>query len=214
MSFEKKIHLKGGEEIKQIIRQYPPTYFWRYLSGIIFLFAISFFMFWLISRGWWGQVAYGVGMFIGLYIIVQTWFFANANVLIITNERVVDINRMGWFDEVMSSAGYLDLKDVFVRKKGMMGNVFNFGTLTVETKSQQVVLEFEKIHQPQKWQNLILELRDSYRRNRHLSGKREIYESFIKIIPQLSEEDLCEIYDLISAKLATINANNKSDQAV
>jgi len=210
MSITKKIHLQGGEEIKQIIRQYPPTFFLHYLVGIAVLFLASFFMFWLFSIGWWGQILYGIGMIIGLYIIIQTWFFASANILIITNERVVDINRLGWFEEVMSSAGYLDVKDVFVHKKGIMGSILNYGSLTVETKSQQVVLEFEKVHKPQKWQSLILELRDSFRRNRHLSGKREIYDSFVKIIPQLSEEELCEVYDSVTAKLATINAENKS----
>lgn len=153
---------------------------------------------------------YGLGMFIGLFIIFRTWFFARSNLFVITNERVVDISRMDWFDEVMSSAGYSDLKDVFVHKKGIGGNLLNYGALTVETKSEQVVLEMENIHRPQKWQSLILELRDAYRRNKYLSGKREIYDSFIKIVPQLSEEELCEVYDIVTAKLSSI----KSDEEI
>ena len=114
----KKITLKGNEEVKAILYRFGFTQTWKYFLGLLFIFIPSFFAFQLIATGLWGYVTLGLGWFIGLYIIFHTWFFSRANQLIVTNERLVDVSRPGFLTEEVSSIGFGDIKDIYLRKKG------------------------------------------------------------------------------------------------
>lgn len=189
----------------EIIRSYALTDWWKYMAGLALLFASSFFMFWLLAHGWWGYGLYLLGMAAGLFIIIRAVFFARKNVLILTSERVVDIERPGWFDEIISSAGLADVKDIFIRKKGLGPNLFGYGNLSIETRSNQVHLQAEKIRCPQVWQDRITTARDEFRRSRHLNDKQAVYSAFIKMLPEFDEAELCEARDLISKRLQEFN---------
>lgn len=201
MSLTHKINLHEDEEVIHIIRRYFLTYAWVYSLGLIILFVSAFLMFWLLNQGLWGEVAFGFGVFIGLFIIFRTWFFNHFNALVITSERVVDISRLSWFDEVISSAKFTEIKDIFIRKRGIAANMFNYGIITLETKNQGSVLELSQVHQPQKIQSLIVESIENFRATRKLSTRQAVYNSFVKLIPELDEAGLCLIRDLVDERL-------------
>ncbi|MEK7680870.1 MAG: hypothetical protein AAB348_02400 [Patescibacteria group bacterium] len=201
MNFSRKIHLRDGEKIVSVIRQYSLPHLWRYAIGLVPLFLSSFFMFKLFSFGWYGYGLYGLGMFLGLYAIFKAWFSSKANVLVITSERVVDINRVSIFDLEISSFGYLDIKDVAVRKKGVMANIFNYGALVFQTRNQNLVIEFSRARNPQKIQTQILELSQNFRSNRKVSDVRAIYQNFIKVIPDLPDAELHYVQKMIEEQL-------------
>ena len=201
MSIAKKINLKEDERIITAVRPVAVAYIWKYLLGLIFLFVSSFFMFRLFFYGWWGNVVYGAGMFLGFYIIFRTWFMNHQNVLVVTSERVVDIHRLGWFDEIISSVSYMDVKDVVVRKKGIAQSLFNFGGIAIATKSQQFVLEILNIGNPSKHQLALAEISQQYKQNVKIANMQVIYNNFIKIIPDLTDGDLAEARALIDEQL-------------
>ena len=197
MSIAKKINLKPEEKIIAVIQPYIIAYGWQYLLGLAFLLISSFFMFRLFFYGWWGNIVYGLGMFLGVYIIFRVWFFNYLNILVVTSDRVVDIHRLGWFDEIISSVSYLDIKDVAVRKKGIAQNLFNFGGLAIATKSRQFILEILNIHNPAKTQLLLADVGQQYKQDIKVANARVIYNNFIKIIPELPDGDLAEVKRLI-----------------
>lgn len=201
MSVAKKINLKPEEKIIALVRPYVVTYGWKYLFGLAFLFAASFFMFRLFFYGWWGYVVYGLGVFLGGYIILRAWFMASKNILVITGERVADIHRLGWWDEIISSVNYLDIKDVAVRKRGVAQNLLDFGGLAIATKSQQFILEILNIRHPQKVQTLLTDLAQQYRQDRKVASAQVIYNNFVRIIPELPDGDLAEVKRLINEQL-------------
>lgn len=203
MSLAKKINLKPEEKIIAIARPYPATYAWKYMVGFIFLFAASFFMFRLFFYGWWGYVIYGLGIFLGVYIIFRAWFMASKNILVITGERVADIHRLGWWDEIISSVNYLDIKDVAVRKRGVFQNLLDFGGLAIATKSQQFILEILNIRHPQKIQTLLTDLAQQYRQDRKVANQDVIYNNFVRIIPELPDGDLKEVARLIEEQIGS-----------
>ena len=201
MSLAKKIQLKEDEKIISVIQPHGLTYTWKYFLGLAFLFVFSFFMFRLFFYGWWGYVIYGLGMFLGLYIIFHTWFINHANVLVVTDTRVVDIHRLGWFDEIVSSVSYLDVKDVVVRKKGIAQSLFNFGGIAIATKSQQFILEVLNISNPSQVQLLLADVGQQYKQDIRVANNQVIYNNFIKIIPDLTDGDLKEAQKLIEEQL-------------
>lgn len=198
MLLARKIHLRENEDILEIAHQSIITYFWQYLVGVLLMIGMSFFTFWLFAQGWWGYALYGFGMLLGVFIIFRAWFFANKNLMVITSERVIDISRNSWFDEIISSASYKDIKDIFVRRRGILANIFNYGNLTVETKSEQVLLELERTAHPLRLQGIIVDAGERYRRQRNLSNRQAVYDSFIKIIPNLNIEEIEEIRHLLN----------------
>ena len=197
MSIAKKIHLKEDEKIIAVIAPHVISYAWKYLFGLAILFVFSFFMFRLFFYGWWGKFVYGAGMFLGVYVILRTWFMNHVNVLVITSDRVVDIHRLGWFDEIISAVSYLDIKDVAVRKKGIAQSLFNFGGIAIATKSQQFILEILNISNPSKHQLLLSEISQQYKQDVKVANMQVIYNNFIKIIPDLTDGDLAEVRQLI-----------------
>ena len=200
MSISKKIHLREDEEILEVLRRYPLTYLYTYFFGFVLMVVATFFITWLFGQGWWGMILYGLAVFCGLYLIFQTWYFAHVNMLVITNERVVDIARVSLLDEVVSSVGFADIVDISFRKRGLFPNLFNYGDLHLQTKSNQFVLEVSKIHQPQKIVNYLMEQIEYYRDGKGELVVEEIYNKFLKIIPELTDEELAYVDDLIHDK--------------
>lgn len=192
MSLNKKINLREGERIFQIIRTYYLTMWWKYLLGLIFLSVTSFFMFQLFSYSYVGYVVYGLGIFVGIFLLFRTWFFLHFNYLVVTNERIIDFYRSGWFDVVMSSIGYREIEDVSIRKKGVFSAMFNYGNLIIKSKSNHFVIEVIKIRHPQKIQTLLQETSEQFRQDRKLLDSRVIYKNFIKAIPELTDDELLE----------------------
>ena len=201
MSVAKKINLKDGEKIISLVRPYILSYMWKYLLGLVFLFTSSFFMFRLFFYGWWGDVVYALGMLIGLYIIFRAWFFNHKNTLVLTSMRVVDLHRVGWFDEIMSSVSYLDIKDIVIRKKGIWQSLFNFGGLAISAKNEQLILEVLNIYNPSQVQSVLSDLEQQYKQDIKLVSTGAIYNNFIKIIPSLPDGDLVEVKRLIDEQL-------------
>lgn len=203
MSLAKKIHPREGEVIFRAVYRYQLTYLWKYIIGFTVILASSFFMFRLFAWQPWGIIVFGLGILIGILIIIRTYIFNRVNVLVITDQRVVDIHRMSWFDETISSLGHHDILDVSVRHKGLLQSIFNYGTLSIHTKNSQFALDIAKVRDPSEIQALLLEVGEKHTRSRHAGDVGAICRNFIKIIPELSKNDLRAVSGLITERLAT-----------
>ena len=190
MSLQKKIHLREDERVVQTIHAYPLTNLWKYAVGLVFLGASAFFAFWLTAQELWGYIALAFGLTLGVYVILKTWFFNHHNFLVITSERVVDIHRASWFEENVSSISYVDIKDVVIRRRGVPANIFNYGSVIVETKDKFYFLEAHRVREPHKVQNTILELESEFKSSLNLKNNEAVFAEFLKIIPFIGEGDL------------------------
>jgi len=212
MSLAKKIHLRPEEEIIKIIRSSPLTEWWKYALGLAFLVVASFFTFWLFARGWWGQIIFAFGIIAGVYIILRAWFFNYHNYLVVTSDRIADISRASWFEEVVSSIGYHDLKDIVVHRRGVFAAIFNYGTLTVETKDKNLVLEIARVRMPQQVQNIILETEEAFRSGLQVKNSERILASFTRLIPDLSEAELTLVDKKIHDQLHKFDATSPEEE--
>jgi len=201
MSLASKIHLRPEEKIIAVVRRYGLVYYWKYLFGLGIMFASAFFMFWLITQGVLGYALFILGLVVGLLIILLTWFFNHANVLLVTSERVVDVARTGLFEEYLTTIGFFDIKDIFATRRGIAGTIFSYGNVTIAAKGGELVIETDPVKRPQAVVNIILEAREDYRQKRRIGTNEAIYKNFIKLISELSEEELCEVKDLVDARL-------------
>lgn len=187
------IQLKEQERIVTIVRRYGLTYFWHGFLVAVILSVSFFFMFWLFAHGWWGQMLFVLGVFVGLFILFRTLFLWRSNQLIITTHRVVDIDQNGFFDKTISEVPYDKIEDVFGRIKGVFGTIFRYGELNIQTGAGKVQIALNKIKQPVFLQQQINELCDRYisRYSSRFSGN--VVEMVIDKLYELEPEDLSRV---------------------
>lgn len=201
MSLAKKINLREGEEIIFTLKRFALINYPGYFLGLVFILASAFFAVWLFARGLWGEVAFGLGLFLGVYFILRTWFFSHYNFLVVTSERVVDVSRVSWFDEIISACNFRSVKDIYVRKKGILANLFNYGSVTIETNNDRNVLQLTHIFDPNKAATAIRDEMALALEKSEDKVLEDIYEDFVEVIPDLTPDELARISDLVNERL-------------
>lgn len=212
MSLESKIHLRDDEEIEEIVKRYYLLSAWKYVLSLGLLFADAFFLFYFLGKGWWGYSILGLVALFAFYILFKNWFFNNSNVLVITSHRIVDIDRSSWFDEVISSVAYADITDIFVRKKGMLSNILNYGILVTETKSSKSFLEIEKIKRPHEIRDYIWDRVAEMKKEENGEGKKTLFEKFLDKMPEYSQEELVKMQGYIIDRLDELSYKEEEDE--
>jgi len=204
MSTVKKINLKPGETLIEIRHQTLAAYLLRYFFGFAVLLAVSFSLFWLLSQAEIGLAIVIVGYVLGLYIIVRAFRRQRRNYWVITDQRLIDIDRKGFFDESLSSISLESIEDIVVNRKGIGAKIFNFGSLTVETGNEQYVLIIDKVKRPKKLADRLLDLCQARQRINKRSDTTIVVESFLQLIPDLPMDHLRQIQDLIDDEIERI----------
>lgn len=86
------------------------------------------------------------------------WFY---NVNIITDKRVVDIDFYSLFFHKMSEARLDKIEDITFKQIGVFANIFDVGTIYIQTASAKSELEFDGIHKPKEVQDILSDLLES-----------------------------------------------------
>jgi uncharacterized membrane protein YdbT with pleckstrin-like domain len=153
-------NLKEGEELVEIVRRFYVSYLWQAIVALILILLPFFLMFPLFRWGWPGVVSFFVLLVLGvIYGIRQTLiYFLNA--LVITDQRIIDFDQSGLFSRVVSEATYDKIQDVSFSIKGVWQTLYHFGDLRIQTAANHITLEIYDIANPQRVQNLIVDLQN------------------------------------------------------
>lgn len=92
------------------------------------------------------------------------WFF---NVLIVTNERFVDLDVRWPFYRFVAEAHFSQVQDVSFRQGGFAANIFDFGGIFVQTAGREQNIELTKAPNPAMVHDKITDLvQDFHRKSR------------------------------------------------
>lgn len=151
-------NLKVDEEVVRIVRCYPlPLGLKIGLAGLLML-ADFFFMTWFIKQGGWGVTAFFV-VLSGLAVYgYRQWYLWSMNVIIVTNQRLIDLDQAGFFNRTVSETTYTKIQDVSYTICGLLPTVFHYGTVVVQTAGGQTNLELKGVRNPEAVQDLITQL--------------------------------------------------------
>jgi hypothetical protein len=94
-------------------------------------------------------------LLVGLFIIFVLYYL---NIHVVTNIRIVDIDQTGLFNHTVSELRLEKIEDVTSETKGVLGTLFNFGTVYVQTAGAKERFEFENIPDPAMVSKMILDL--------------------------------------------------------
>jgi len=115
------------------------------LSGNISLFIVFFILSGMIF------------MTISVFTIIK-WYF---NVNIITDQRVVDLDFTSVLSHTSSEARLERIEDVTHKQIGLLGSIFDIGTVYIQTAGAKSEIEFDNIPRPREVQDILYDLLES-----------------------------------------------------
>lgn len=86
-----------------------------------------------------------------------SWFF---NVYLVTTERVIDIDFVNLIYKEVSEADLSKIQDTSNIVKGVVGTLFNFGDVEIETAGAVEKIQFENVPRPGEVARIINQLRE------------------------------------------------------
>lgn len=124
---------------KNYSTQYFPFLYQGYIGPVTTLFTQVYTLFLVLS----------------LFII---WILYYLNVQIVTSKRIVDISQIGLFSHTVSELHLENIEDVTSQTNGLLGTIFNYGNVYVQTAGSVDRFTFESVPNPAYIEKLTLDL--------------------------------------------------------
>jgi hypothetical protein len=201
MKLGKDIPLKRNEEIVRIVRRYGLTYLFPVLIAGVSLFAGFFFMFWLFRHGWWGEILFALAIGFGLWLGATTLSDRYRNTCYITNHRIVDVTRRGFFDCTVSDIPYDQIEDISGRVSGVSETLFRYGSVWIQAGSGSVHVVIDRVKHPVRLQRLIHDLREVYA---GIRGAQESTDLLLERIETASMQEITQLHAAVQRRLRTL----------
>lgn len=140
--------LRQGEHVIQSVRRHPVTIAVVLILEFSLLIFAFFFMAPLVTAG-----RFGVGIFmtlvgLALFFMFRSWLLWRSNTFIITDRRLIDVDRRGFFEWVVSETAFPNIQDISVTTRGLVQTVLGAGNVVVQTASGFVNLELHFVARP------------------------------------------------------------------
>jgi hypothetical protein len=156
-----------NEQIHLVVREHPIRLVLKLIMWLFFVAALVFFKAYApatlpgLFEGDIGTVTllftqvYTVFLILALFII---WIIYYLNIQVITNLRVVDIDQVGLFSHVISELHIDKIEDVTSETNGILGTIFDYGMVHVQTAGTKERFEFNNVPHPALIEKVILDL--------------------------------------------------------
>lgn len=109
-------------------------------------------------------VASLIYLFLLLYIY-QAWVIYYLNIWIVTNKRVVNVEQKSLFHREVAELQLDKVQDVSSDVRGLVPTILKYGTIEVQTASEQDKFIFNRVPNPDTVASQILELHEQYLAN-------------------------------------------------
>lgn len=163
MNVSKIVKLKDDERVLRVVRNYWIVYAPAWTAGFACVAAAFFLMLPLFSLGWGGIGVFAALNAVGLLVAARATMVWYWNAFIVTTLRVVDVDQRGFFSRTVSEATYDKIQDVSYAIKGVIGTVFRFGTIELQTAGSTTNLELHDVHDPKELHHVITQAMASHR---------------------------------------------------
>ncbi len=164
MSFPKELNFHGkekGEQVVLIIRSHwIVTVPYLFLAILVFIFPFllgSLIPFFFSSTALLISLMIA-SLLVSLGIVVSTfvkWFYT---LHIITDQRVVDLDFTSIMNHSMAEAQLEKIEDITHKQLGVIGSIFDVGSVYIQTAGAQNEIEFLNVPRPRDIQDILVDL--------------------------------------------------------
>ncbi len=149
---------KEDEEIIAVFKKHPFTLFWPLLKpSILVIFILYFF----INFSYSNPILFLI-LFIGFLISIgwgfYLWICWTLDIYIITDQRIIDMERKGLFSKRVAEASYDKIQDISYEIKGFFPTLFNFGDILIQTAGAVESVKLDQVANPPEICNLIRDI--------------------------------------------------------
>lgn len=144
-----------SDESVMLVRNQHPVVLWRLVVGCV----VSLVVPWIVLRSLdgmglvWAMIVY---LIILVIIVWQRIFTYRSSVMILSNQRIINVTQKGFFNRTINEAELSRIQDVSSEIKGPLQTAFQFGSVTVRTASNDTKLIIESIIDPYGTQQAIV----------------------------------------------------------
>lgn len=154
--------LRTDEQVKLILRRFPLAY-WK--SGILILIlllgpAVYFFQLW--DWGAPGRLVILASWLVALGWIARNIFIWSVDSMVITTQRLIDVDQRGIWSREISECLLEHIQDVRNQQKGIAAHIFDYGTIKVQTASRDEHFELTHVRHPIQAQELLFSIRQKH----------------------------------------------------
>lgn len=199
---EDVLQMKDGEDVKEIIRRHWLTLVPGLLLAFFLIVVPFFLLFPLFSWGVWGASLFVIAVIVGIVIAIRTFLLWDADVLVVTTLRLVDVDQRGIFTRIVSEAPLSSIQDVSWSRKGFLETLFRIGSVRVQTAGTQAAIEAQRISSPERVNDAINDLRNMTTPKRvDLDPQRlEKLKKISGLLEGFSFEELIRIESILKAR--------------
>lgn len=186
--------LRDDEEVLLIVRRSPVIYLWSWFFSCVCIIASFFFMFPLLRLGGWGLLLFFVLLFAGLFLLFRVIRLLRLNLLVLTNQRIIDIDQQALFHRVVSETGYEAIQELSFMIHGILGTAFHIGTLVIHTEGSRADIAVSGIKDPHKLQEIISKIKtgvEERKTNKNMSAA-ELVELLDRIRSEINPTKLAK----------------------
>lgn len=163
---KKRIHIQPDEHIVHIVRKHWILLIRNFASTLVIGFFVLFIFSALVGSN--GAVSpkavFGLMLLLLIIWIILFTIWTNyyLDIWIVTDKRIINIDQISLFQRSKSTLRIERVQDVTVQKHGILQELFNFGTIRVQTASaENSISVINGIPNPNYVQRAILERVDT-----------------------------------------------------
>jgi hypothetical protein len=136
-------HLRDGEEIQVVLRRHWIVYI---ILVFYFILALAFsgILWGFFGLEAWVNLLLCIFWMVFFLFIYVEWLNHELDTFVVTSLRVIGIEQLSFLNRVVSECNLRQVQEVNSSTKGFFANVFNYGTITVQTagSSTNFVMHF------------------------------------------------------------------------
>jgi membrane protein YdbS with pleckstrin-like domain len=211
LRIEDVLQLKDGEKIRAVIRRHVATLIPALFLALVLIVVPFFLLFPLFGWGIPGAILFFFAVLAGIVIAVRAMLLWDADVLIVTTMRLVDVDQQGLLTRTVSEAAYGAIQDVSWKRAGLADTLFRMGSVKIQTASASSIIHAKGVSQPETVYELINELRHdapavgsvaaSSRHPDEAPGeRRDLLESIRRMLEPYSLEELQRVQTVLKAR--------------
>lgn len=161
MNEQLPVPLKEEEEVLLMVRESLVPHAPRFVLYTVLLCIPLFFSFPLLKLGWGGVLVWGIAIMACVVALIRAYRAWKDTMLVVTDRRIVDIERTGLFEKAVCEAEYEEIDEVTFRVKGVVPTVCRYGTIEVKTAGNAADIAFIRAPRPADVHEMIADARRS-----------------------------------------------------
>jgi len=103
-------------------------------------------------------ISFALGLFYAVYFIYK-WILWRADFYVVTSQRIIRIAQSGILDRTLAEISLADIREVFLKTRGLPATVFKFGTIRIVQDSGRV-FKMENISNPDRVYQVLIKLKE------------------------------------------------------